>query len=197
MTVITSSTAPIDEPARSRSRAMRARMSFAAFAGFDRQGLHLAGHDGEAASGGACPRRFDRGVERKQIGLPRHRGDGVDDADDLLRRLDKLRDERIGAARAVDGLSQPGVGLVHRKGDLSGGRREFLGRGGKGDGLGGGAFSRLDERIHARVNLAKVVLRRRNLARRGADRLRHMADGPGKIGFEAVDDLRIDRGRGF
>ena len=45
-----------------------------------REAAHLAGHDGEAAALFAGARRFDRGVQRQDVGLE---GDAVDDADDV------------------------------------------------------------------------------------------------------------------
>ena len=51
-----------------------------------RQAAHLGGHDREAAALLAGPRRFDRGVQRQDVGLEGDAVDHADDVGDLLRR---------------------------------------------------------------------------------------------------------------
>jgi hypothetical protein len=76
-----------------------------------------AGDHREALAGLAGPRRLDRGVEGKEVGLGRDRGDQLDDVADLTRqRLHRngdagAADEQAGAA-ADD---QAGPGQAHQE----------------------------------------------------------------------------------
>src|SRR2546422_11275698 len=53
---------------------------------------HLVGDDGETAAVFARARRLDRRVQREQVRLLRHAGDGDDDLADLLRLLPEGED---------------------------------------------------------------------------------------------------------
>ena len=52
---------------------------------------HLGGDDRKAAAGLAGARRFDRGIERKQIGLARDLVDHADNVGNLVRGLFDMR----------------------------------------------------------------------------------------------------------
>ena len=68
-----------------------------------RQRLDLGGDDGEAAPGGAGPRRFDGGVEREQRGLRGDRLDQLDHGADALGRGGEAAHGEIGMAEIGDG----------------------------------------------------------------------------------------------
>ena len=63
----------------------------------------------------ARPGRFDRGVERQQVGLPGDRLDQADDLVDLLRRIGQSLNRRVGPLRLLHGV----VGDPGRAADLS------------------------------------------------------------------------------
>ena len=113
-----------------------------------RQGAHFGGDDRKAAAGFACPRRFDAGVERQEVGLEGDLVDHADDLGDLARGAldlahggDRLADhfartfglalcfgdDRVGLARAVGGLADRGGDLVERRGGFFEGRGLLFG----------------------------------------------------------------------
>jgi hypothetical protein len=71
--------------------------------GLHRQRLDLGGDHRKAFAGGAGPRRFDGGVERKQIGLAGDAVDELDDVVDLLRCVREPGDVPIGGLRLAGG----------------------------------------------------------------------------------------------
>ena len=60
-------------------------------AGAGRQRAHFIGHHGKTASLFACPRRFNGGVQRQQIGLLRNIVNGARQPGDLLREASQIR----------------------------------------------------------------------------------------------------------
>jgi len=59
--------------------------------------LTVVGEDGESLACFACSGRFDRGVQRQQIGLSRDRLDQGHDLADLLRRMHQPFDHGLGS----------------------------------------------------------------------------------------------------
>jgi hypothetical protein len=96
------------------------------------QGPDFLGHDREAATGVAGPRRFDAGVQGQQVGLEGDLVDHADDLGDLARALldlahggDRLAHDLAGAGGVGAGAGGGGRGLLgalgaaaHRGGDL-------------------------------------------------------------------------------
>ena len=64
---------------------------FRGFGGLYRQRFDLGGNHGKSAARVAGARRFDRGIEREQIGLL---GDGLDELDDVADLLRRFRERR-------------------------------------------------------------------------------------------------------
>ncbi len=71
--------------------------------GLLRQCFDFGSDDGETLAGGACARRFDRGVERKQRGLRGDRLDQLDHGADALGRGGEAAHREIGMAEIGDG----------------------------------------------------------------------------------------------
>ena len=94
------------------------------------QRLDLGRHDRETAARLARAGSFDRGVERKKIGLGGDIADETDDLADFLRVLGQSRDDRPGLA----GFGHRLLGDFARMCDLAG---NFLERGGEFFGAGG------------------------------------------------------------
>ena len=86
--------------------------------GLLRQRLDLGGHDCKAAASLARARRFDRGVERQKVGLPRDGIDQFDDVTDARRRFRQFAYAVIGPARLIDGIIGDAGGLLHLAADL-------------------------------------------------------------------------------
>ena len=57
------------------------------------QALHFEREDGETFISFACPRGFDRIIERQKVGLRRYVADQLTSLSDLARRLPKLLDQ--------------------------------------------------------------------------------------------------------
>ena len=102
------------------------------FARFLGEVLHLAGDDGEAAAGNACPRRLDGGVQRQEIGLLGDALDGARDAGDLLEhgvdRAEPLLDTADGGDQLGDVAHRAADGGARGAHFLAGTSRNRLGR---------------------------------------------------------------------
>ena len=57
------------------------------------QALQFGRDDGETFTSFACPRGFDRGIERQKVGLRRYVADQLTSLSDLAHRLPKLLDQ--------------------------------------------------------------------------------------------------------
>src|SRR5262249_27098452 len=102
-------------------------------AGLGGERLDLGGHHREAAAGLAGARCLAGGVEREQVGLRRDVADQLDHVADAAGRQRQLVDAAVGLLRLLDGvggdlarLLDAPADLVHRGGDLLGGRRDGL-----------------------------------------------------------------------
>ena len=88
-----------------------APISSVALAVCDGQRLDLLRDDREALAGLAGPRRLDRRIERKQVGLLGDGRDQLDHVADAAGRPRQLTDADIGLLRLVDGLARNAAGI--------------------------------------------------------------------------------------
>ena len=120
---------------------------FGRFAGLHRQRFDFRRDHGKAASRLAGARRFDRGIERQQVGLL---GDGLDELDDvadLLRRFGERGHFAVGRLRLVDRHAHDIVGLRDLARDLGDRTGQFV----------GGARRRLRRRSRRRCEAATAL----------------------------------------
>ena len=140
------------------------------FLGLGRQRFHFLRDHREAAAGLAGTRRFDRGVERKEIGLPGDFRDQPDDVADLRSRARQLDDAGVGDLCLLHGPFRDAAGDLNLLQDAIDRAFELLGRG--------------RDRIHAVGGFDRGGIR----TRRGA---LHRLGGVGQ-GIRRI--LQIDRG---
>ena len=88
--------------------------------------LHLVRHHGEAASRIARAHRFDRGVEREQVGLLGDRRNEADHVADFGRRGFQPVEALSGRCRGVPGVVAQRAGFAHLPADLAGRLGEFF-----------------------------------------------------------------------
>ena len=98
-----------------------------------RQAAHFAGHHREALAGLAGAGRFDRRVQRQDVGLEGDALDDADDVDDLARAVgdavhgaDHLAHRDAATARHVHAAGRQLVGLAGVVGVLAHGRGQLL-----------------------------------------------------------------------
>ncbi len=100
--------------------------------GLHGQRFHFRSHDREAPARLAGARGFDRGVERKQVGLAGNVADQLDHVADLLRRGGKRLDRAVRGVGLGHGETNDLVGLIEPAADLGDRARHLVGGVGRG-----------------------------------------------------------------
>ena len=112
--------------------------------GLHRKRFYFGCDHGEASAGLARARGFNRGIERKQICLPRNVADQVDDFADLLNRLGEASHMLVDRLRLGDGMRGNFGSLIDLTPDFADRSDQLFGGPGSGDHIGG----RLVRRLH-------------------------------------------------
>ena len=161
-------------------------------AGLGGENLHLARHNGEAPTGGACAGGLDGGVEREQIGLASHRGDRVHDPDDLGRGGGELRDEITGLLRRLDRVVDALARMLHRAADLGRRHGQFFRRRGEREGFLGCGPAGRGQLSGMGADIRQILLHGCHIRCRHRDRLGDTLYRFQNIGLQRVHDLGIE-----